>query len=706
MNSYQLSVVSCQLRGLSVTIHRLSAYTKWCKIFTNCSCPETDNPSNAIRAFGVDSRLKSVLVPLLLIIFFSPLAASAHFEEVHVLIETGDYTEAIHKLEALAESAKDIEVKSWCYYQIGEIYYNYTHQYNQAVAAYDRILQLEKKGLAAEELYLAIIKKGDVFSRMGSYHDAIQTYDRLIKLAPATHFVHKTGLQKIRDINTALADLREQQRVMIQHRGTALAAVAQFQIAELYRNRSQLNQPAKAIAKYEELLETHPDASMAPEARWRIAHLRHTVLNQSLLAIATYRKVANDYPTSNFAAEALFQIANIHRTAEKYALAIPIFEKLKQKYPNFWNMHAVIYWTGVCYEKTLNYPKAIEVFEIFLHVYLPQLDPGYLGQISMHDKSVSEVRTQIHRKIEYLAEQMSKTELERLDKARADRDFNEALSIVRNLVATAPHTPQARQGAAQLFTLQHLATIENLQEQLQNEILPPIEAARTRLQIGTIYERHLQDYPKAIAMYNEVAKYHPNLTYAAEALYRSGIVYAEQLSAANEALEAYKTVIAAHPNTLQAMMAHFQLGELYRKLNRYSEALQAYKTTIGYPERDRYLAGGHKDSFSDRAQFRIGRVHYDDGRYNEARFAFEEFIQNRTESPRLAAAYIYLAAINEKHDEKAQAAYFYKRAEETLRDNPVQMASLIEEASTLGNLQATDPDTVLRFLKEHQKRLK
>ena len=40
-------------------------------------------------------------------------------------------------------------------------------------------------------------------------------------------------------------------------------------------------------------------------------------------------------------------------------------------------------------------------------------------------------------------------------------------------------------------------------------------------------------------------------------------------------------------------MAHFQLGELYRKLNRYNEALQAYKTTIGYPERDRYLAGGH-----------------------------------------------------------------------------------------------------------------
>ena len=695
MNSCQLSVVSCQLGGLSVTIHRLLAHTKWHQIFTNCSCPKTDN-----------QRLKSLLVPLLLILFLSPLAVSAHFEEVHVLIEAGDYTGAIHKLEALAESTKDIAVKSWCYYQIGEIYYNYTHQYNQATAAYDKILQLEKNGLAVEELYLAIIKRGDVYSRMGNYHDAIQTYDRLIKLAPAAHFVHKTGLQKIRDINTALADLREQQRVMIQHRGTPLAAVAQFQIAELYRNPSQLNQPAKAIAKYEALLAAHPDAVMAPEARWRIAHLRHTVLNQSALAIATYRKVVNDYPTSNFAAEALYQIANIHRTKEKYSLAIPVFEKLKQQYPNFWNMHAVIYWTGVCYEKALNYPQAIEAFETFLHAYLPRLDPAYLGQISMHDKSVSEVRTQIHRKIETLAEQMSETELERLDAARADRDFSSALSIARNLIATAPHTPQAQLASEQLPTLQHLAAIENLREQLHNNTLPPIEAARAQLQIGTIYERQLQDYPKATEAYHTVAKHYPDLTYSAEALYRSGLLYAERLSNPNEALETYKRVIVLHPDTLQAMMANFQLGELYRKLNRYSEALQAYKTTIGYPERDRYLAGGHKDSFSDRAQFRIGRVHYDDGRYNEARFAFEEFIQNRRHSPRLAAAYVYLAAINEKHNENAQAAYFYKRAEDTLRDNPVQMASLMEEASTLGNLHATDPDTVMRFLKEHQKRLK
>ncbi len=646
------------------------------------------------------------LSSLCLILCLAAGIASASFEEVNALVKEGRYDDANAKLEALANAAEDVDVKSWCYYQIAEICYNYTHHYTKAIDAYDRILDLEQQGLTDEERFLAIIKKGDVHTRLGNYQDAIQTYDALIKLAPASHFVHRTGLQKIRDINNALADLHEQQRIAIQYKATPLAAIAQFQIAELYRNHSQLNQPKKAIQEYETLLNTYPDAINAPEARWRIAHIRHTILNRSALAMASYRKVIEDYPASNFAAEALFQMATIHRTAEKYSLAIPLFERLQNLYPNFWNTHAALYWTAVCYEKVRNYPKAIAAFETFLHAYLPHLDPGYLGQISMHDKTVTEVQQTIEKRIAHLAEQMSVVEFERMNTARENRDFSEALSIAEHLIAAAPHTPQAKLAAEHLETLQHLTTLESLRERLQEGTLTPLEAARTRLQIATLYERSpLQDYPMAIAAYEEVAKRHPELVFAAEALYRSGLIYAERLSQPNPAITAYKTVVDTHPDTLQAMMANFQLGELYRKLNRYNEALRAYETTIGYPERDRYLPGGYKDSYADRAQFRIGRVHYDDRRYDAARFAFEEFIQNRELSPRRAAAYVYLATICEEQNENAQAAYFYEQAEALLAKHPIQMTMLREEASLLGKLQATDPQDVIRFLKENRKRL-
>ena len=62
-----------------------------------------------------------ILLSYVLLIFLLCPFAYAHFEEVHVLIQAGRYTDANNKLEALAESAEDIAVKSWCYYQIGEI---------------------------------------------------------------------------------------------------------------------------------------------------------------------------------------------------------------------------------------------------------------------------------------------------------------------------------------------------------------------------------------------------------------------------------------------------------------------------------------------------------------------------------------------------------------------------------------------------------
>lgn len=651
-------------------------------------------------------RKRHVLPALLMFLFSMTLVAGvrAQFDEVNTLIQAKRYPEAITRLEALARAAANVEVQSECYYQLGEIYYHYTQQYAKAVAAYNNILRLEKNGLSSNELFLAAIKKGDVYSRMGKYEEAIRTYHTLVELAPATHFVHKTGLQKIRDIRTALETLHVQQALVRTHHGTPLAAIAQFQIAELYRNPYQLNRPEKAIEAYEALLQAHPDAIVAPEAQWRIAHLKHTVLNQLPAAIEAYQNVTDTYPTSNFAADALYQIANIYRTADELPQALAVFEALQQQYPNFWNMHAVLYWSGVCHEKARHYPKAAAAFKTFLHAYLPHLEPGYLGQISMYDKSVSEVEALLRAKIGKLEAEMSKVESERLAKAVADGNFNEALSIARNLIATAPDTPDAEAAAAQLRSLEHRAAIQNLHANIQDATLRDAEHARALLQIGTIYERQLADYPQAIQTYREVAETYPAMPYAAEALYRSGLVYAEQLAAPNDALAAYEKVIKQHPHTLQAMMANFQLGELYRKLHRYTEALQAYQTTIGYPERDRYLAGGYKDSFADRAQFRIGRVHYNDRRYPEARFAFEEFIQIRPQSPRLAAAYIYLAVIHQEQGEKGLAVKVYEKAKGLLTNNPVQMATLIDEAGTLG-FQATDAEAVMRFLDEQLKRL-
>ena len=627
----------------------------------------------------------------------------AQQDEITYLVKEKRYTEAVTKLEKLAKSAKDIETRSWCYYQLGEIYYNYTQQYPKALKAYEKILGMKVDGVPAAEIFLSYIKIGDVHTRMGEYEKAIQTFQTLVDMAPETHFVHNIGMRKIRDIKTALKNLRIQEEIVRTYKGTPLEAVAQFQIAEIYRTHSQLNQPERAIAAYQMLLKKHPDDKLAAEAQWRIAHLRHTVFHQLKSAIDAYKKIVDNYPTSNFAAEALFHIAGIHREAKDYQLALDVYMSISEKYPNFWNMHAVFYWSGICYENLQNYTKALNAFTIFLKVYLPNLDPIYLGQIAMYNKSVTEVTDVLRTKIDKLTQLIPKHEFAKLEKAEADGHYDKALTIAHNLIVIAPNSQYAKRAVVQLRLIKHRAAIQKLLTQIQDNGLNVAERVRTQLQIATIYERELLDYSKAVDAYRKVIKEYPTSPYSAEARYRIGIINADILEKPNSALQIFNTVIAEHPNTLHAMMATFQVGEIYRKLQRFEEALEAYQTTIGYPEHELYLPGGYKDSFADRAQFRIGRVHFEDQRYTDARFAFEEFIKSRTGSPRFAAAHVYLAVMHHESGEKKVAAEYYQKAEMMLANNPVQMQMVIDEAGILG---FQSPDTVIAFLDDRQKRLK
>lgn len=623
-------------------------------------------------------------------------------DEVTSLVNQQRYLEAVTKLENLVVSSKNVETRSRYYYQLGDIYYNYTQQYRKAIKAYEFILEMKAEGLALPEIYLAYIKIGDVYSRLGEYDKALELFNSLVYMTPKKHFVHNIGLRKIRDIQTALKNLQIQQDIIQNYKSTSLEVIALFQVAELYRTHSQLNQPERAIEVYLKLLKSHPTSKLAPEAQWRIAHLKHTVFNQKQLAIDSYQEVVDKFPTSNFAAEALYHIASIHRESEDYINALTVYTIIIDKYPNFWNTHAVYYWSGICYEMIQNYTEALNSFHVFVHVYLPTLDPVYLGQIGMYDKNSLEVSEILRVKIQHLKERIPKNDFENMEKAIGEGNYDEALDISRRLIVNAPNTEYANRAVAQLPSIKHRAAIQKLNAYINNDRLTDIEIVRTQLQIATIYERELLDYSKAIDLYRDITMKHPQSTYSAEAIYRMGLIYTNILEKPNSALRTFDTIIALHPNSLHAMMAHFQLGQIYHKLQRFDEALRAYKTTITYPERQLYLSGGYKDSFADRAQFRIGKVHFEDQRFSDARFAFEEFINNRDGSPRYAAAHIYLAVMYHDNGENGIAMDYYIKAENLVTNNTIQMQMVIDEVRILG-LQ--NPDTVIQFLQDRQQRL-
>ncbi len=619
--------------------------------------------------------------------------------KVVTLLENGKYHEAAQLLEKLADSTESVEQLSRIYEKLGDIYYAYTHQYPQALSVYDKIIQLSSKGATAEDLFLGYIKKGAVYCRMGKYEEAIQTYQTLADLFPSTPLAYKTGLRKIHSIQAALDDLRDQQRVIQVHKATPLAIEAKFHIAELYRSPYQLNQPERAIAVYEEILQQHRDTKLAAEARWRIGNLRDKVLNQPVLAIEAYQKVVDDYSrVSLFAAEALFQIGRIHQERGRYAAAVQTFEQLPQKHPDFWKMHAVFYWSGVCYEKLRDYRRAIDAFQTFLYAYLPDLDPIYLGAIGKYDQNPGRVKMELEAKIRQLELDFPSVEWDRIKELIASNNYVDACPLMRQYIIDVPDGEHAKQARSQLRFIELNATIQQLQA--TSGALTPYALFR----VGKIYERELKDYEQAIAVYRQLIETHPQSLWAAEAVYRTGVVYAERLNNTEKAIESYQTLIADYPSSSQTMMAHFQLGEMYRTLDQYDAAVKAYQTTIAYPKQAQYLVQGYKDSFADQAQFRIGRVHYENQRYDAAFATFQEFIASRPYSPRVAAAYSFLGDISHKRGDSKNALNAYDNALRLLESSPIQLEMMLDEAHELG-FQEAAPTAVIQHLNELRKRV-
>ena len=649
-------------------------------------------------------RLLSIGLTVCILLLNGAVISVAHTQIVNVseLIDAGKYDEATRTLRKLADSTTDIDQLGGIYHQLGEIHYNYTREYPEALRAYNRIIQLKEKTPAAADLILAYIKKGDVYCRMGRCDDAIRTYQTLVNQFPSTHFAHETGLQKIRNIQTALDALEAQQEVVGAYAGTPSAVEAQFQIAEIHRSHYQLNQPEQAIAQYEMILEEHPNAKNAPEAQWRIGNLWHAVLNEPEFAMVAYRKVATNYPTSNFAADALFQIARINEKKGEYKQAVSILETLTEKHPDFWNTHAAFYWLGVCHEKSDDYRRALQAYRIFLHVYLPSLEPAYFGQIGKHNQNHAQIEAALQAKIERLETEMPRVEWDKINKSISLSDYVGALDLAQQLISDAPRSEYAKQAQARLGSIASHASIQKLQDRI-NESPKSAAAAHAKFRIGAIQERGLREYRQAIKVYRQLIDDHPKSPWAAEAFYRIGLIYLERLDDTEMAIQSHRGLIERYPASSHTMMANFQLGEIYRTLHRYDEALQAYQTTITYPERDSYLAEGYRDSLADRARFRIGRVHYEDGRYNDARLTFQEFIDSRPSSPRLAAAYVYLALMHQEQGDQSRASQAYGKANNLIRNSRIQAEMVINEAPSLG-FQGTDRTDVLRRIDELRKR--
>jgi len=634
------------------------------------------------------------LIFLNLVIFYQSQAQIK--SEITQLINAGEYNAAISNLRKQAKEKNDVEQLAMVYSQIGEIYYEYLHRYPEAIKAYSKIITLD--GISDSDLILSKMQLGNVYCRMGKYDYAIQIYQEIVNNYPPGDFLYQIAQRKISNMKNALSNLQKQQAYIQNYKNADLAIQASFQIAELYR--TDLNRPQKAIEQYRNIVEKYPRNVIAPEAQWWIGQLNHKALHLEKESISTYQKVIQNYPTSSFAAEAYFQIGRIYESQGKYQEALAAFKNITTGYPSFWKYPAVFYWQGICYEQLMDYSNAIAAYKIFITAYLPDADHVRLGDIGKYSENKLKISSDIEAKIRELQTALPKVEWQKAQVLVEKGDYQKALPIYRKILSIAPDSQYAQKAKNELERTEVMAAIQQWQNEI-DESQQSFAAVIAQFRIAETYEKELFGYQKAIAEYRKIIDSEQESSWASKALYQIGSIYNYNLKNTNAAIKAYQELIKKYPNSVEAMMAQYQLAEIYRSQSKYQAAIKAYQEIIAYPERNWYSGDGFVDSFADAAQFHIGVVNYENLRnHKTALLTFQQFTHDRPNSPRLAAAYVFIGLISEEQKNYKQAADFFEKAIDlVVNSNSVQASNLVNEVICM-DFGGSEPMTVLKRLRQ------
>ena len=648
----------------------------------NVKGDKVDSRFSRFRRFGrfsrypidIEQMLKKVYKYILLLLIVSsslaldPADLGKPWSEIAQLMDARDYKGAISSLNSYAKSSSNVGQLAEIYYRIGNIHHEYTHDYDQALKAYQKVINLDEKADSPMELEpfraLSQTSIAGIHRRVGRYEDAVEVYKKVTADYSGTEYA-VVATRNIEGIQNALTKIEVQRRIIEKYPDTEFAAEAQFEIAELYLSVRNLNNPQLAIREYTKLVEKYANSRRSAEAQLKIGNAYRMFLNMPEEAISSYQKLLqSQFSAGNLAAEALFQMGRLYyNDLHDYAKSLDAFSRLLRDYPAYWKFPSAIYWQGMCYEQLEKYGDSVKAFETFVALY-PEENPGWLADIDRYGER--KVKLKLEAKIEELRKLIPEAHWSEAEKLRSLGKYREALSVYRDLIGRNPDSEYSERARTRAEEVKYLAEIQICRENVAKK---SVEAPASQYRIAEIYETEMQDYASALAEYEKVVADYSGNYWAADALYRMGLIYSgsELLEAGstrgsqaqqkrvktdyNKAIKSFRQLIKEYKNTYTAAKAYYQMGEIYSKhLNNYKQALEAYeKVASDYPERSLYVGEGYSDSLADESLFKIGRIYYKNlENHDKALEIFTKFLNDYPNSCRRAAAYSFIAVIQEK----------------------------------------------------------
>lgn len=594
-----------------------------------------------------------------------------------------------------------------CHFQLGD-YKAATTSFEQFVAKYPEheLLEPTLTNLGLAHYNLATRAQGEKANRL--YDQAIATFDLEAKKFTAGKYAAQSNFYRGEALYALgkLPEAAEQYRSWLANHGDSKSPLKTKVQLALGSTLQERGQHSKAIAALTQLAESQPPSDVAAEAALRLGESLAATEQFGEAAVQFAKAAATpNFTDADFAmhgeATALFQSGDFANAADVYA-------SLAQRFPKSTLADESIALAGKSYYQAKNYPKAAEHLgraydtsdhdaELAHWLIRTQME---LGQ---NDRAVAIADNLLASKNDANVLLDKANALYALDARRSEsvnayiaaanaaagdesdqarhlaaatalelQNYKMAIDQARRLVSDNPNSnyaADARQtlAEAQLQSGDAANAVATYRELLKNaqppqrpawslrmawalsaagdelaitELLPPVIDQFTgeeQMQASFLLGRALfrtEDYAGALTPLKVVAGASPPTSWSAE----STLLLARSLAATDDVDAATATLdklIDSNPQATIGARAYFRRAQFYDTSDNLSAARSDYqRLATQWPEH----------TFVPYANYRLGEMNYDDGKYGEALPAFEQVVSHPKASESLKEKAQHLAA--------------------------------------------------------------
>ncbi|WP_273210850.1 tetratricopeptide repeat protein [Runella zeae] len=631
---------------LKVVATRKDTTGQFGSYFLGISQLQNKNPQAALTAFDNASKLK-----------FNPIIQEeATFNHAKVQLELNNYSAAFKEMQdfikaypnssfeeeanklailsltksnnsaaavAYIENLKKLDEPTKAAYQrqtmnLGIADFN-AERYAQAIVNFDKSLKYTPDRNIEQA---AIFQKGEAFSALNRYGEAIPLYNQLIRSSANSPY----GIRSLYSLGYAYYNTKDYKNALTNfqqyvNKGKGVGEPQTLEDATIRMADSYLTDKnyAQAMALYDKAVN---DGRIDRDYALYQKGLILTYQEKDVEAKAQFDKVIAQFPTSRYADDALFQSANIDLTRSNYQAAIRAYTRLIKDKPRSYLVPPALLKRALAYNNIQVYEESIRDYKRILSEFsdAPAAKEALLGlQATLENAGRTEEMGEILSDYKRKNPQSTETEKLEFETAKglyADGKYPQAIKALQTFIRDYPNSKSGTEarylGGESYYRSNDLTNALKLFRMVMEESDARF-TPKAALRAGDI-DAQQQNYPQAVRSYYVMYAQSDSKadrvtglmrlmdTYFAMKKYDSTLYFAKEVMNAGDVI----------PGSTKK--AQLQTAKVYLEKEDYKNADAEFKK----------IAAANKDEFGAEAKYWIAQGLYRQEKYKDAQAAIME----------------------------------------------------------------------------------